>query len=435
MEKLNRKKLVQKILNSLWPIESSGEELKINASTLAFMRDGWLIYFSNEAAKEFQEAIDLLTKYAPLTNKYSTSAINGSFESLAVKLLSSYDKCPPTETIKNEVDNWLESLEKQIEHHQTFFALIENLKVEDEQNIGLVKIEPISEKTIENIEIPIFESIDNNVVHTTEQKETIKQSLTDELSRFKKEKFSSLVSISVSTKDEDKGLQIATEHFQETIDLLRFLSAFSYQSNLKQSIALQGENPSGERMFFMFSDNASWKIYYRHISFPFVLNNDQLARFTKLRLQYLSSILKKNPEQRYEIENRLINAIHWISEAIQETSDTARFLKFCICLESLFCGPGEEVFGTTIGERLAFILESSKEKRQEIFHKTKSIYSIRSKIAHEGRPENVENLLKLMPYALTFAIHAISKISVLVSEFGWQTFDEMRQYFEDLKFS
>jgi len=436
MKNLNKKQLVQSILNSLWPSEFPGEELKIEASALFFMRDGWLIYFGKEEAKEFQAALNQLLNYETLSNKYSTSAIRGGFESLVVKLLTLHDNRPSEEIIKREVNDWLESLETEVEHQFTYFTLIENLKVENEQTIGSVKIEPVSEKAIENIKSVIFAILDKNINNTPEQREAIKQSLNmDNLFVLEKNKSSSLASIAVSTKDENKGLQIAIERFQEAIDLLRFLGAFSYQPNLKRPIALKGEMSLQERVFIMLSDIDSWKIYFQHHSYPFKLDNNQLTTYKELGLAYLSSILEKNPEQRYEIENRLINAIHWVSEAMQEISDTARFLKLCICLESLLCGRDEEAFGTTIGERLAFLLSSIKEERQVIFRKTKKIYFVRSKIAHEGRPEKIDDLIDLMPYALAYAIHAIIKVSGVISESGWQKFDELKQHFEEMKFS
>ncbi len=61
-----------------------------------------------------------------------------------------------------------------------------------------------------------------------------------------------------------------------------------------------------------------------------------------------------------------------------------------------------------------------------MFRKTKNIYSIRSKIAHEGKPEKVETLTELMPYALAYSIRVIVKINQLVKEFQWKDFQQLQ---------
>ncbi len=87
---------------------------------------------------------------------------------------------------------------------------------------------------------------------------------------------------------------------------------------------------------------------------PFQLDHKQLTYFENFGSLSLFEILGKGYEQRSELENCLINAIHWISEAIREISEQTRFLKLCISLESMLCGRDEEAFGTTIGERFSF---------------------------------------------------------------------------------
>ena len=108
--------------------------------------------------------------------------------------------------------------------------------------------------------------------------------------------------------------------------------------------------------------------------------------------------------------------------------DLNRYPESCHCL-----APAVSNFWGSL--QLAFLLESINERRQLVFHKAKKIYAVRSRIAHEGRPEKADDLIELMPYALAFAIHAIVKVSGLISGLGWQKFDELKQHFEDMKFS
>ena len=98
------------------------------------------------------------------------------------------------------------------------------------------------------------------------------------------------------------------------------------------------------------------------------------------------------------------------------------------------CGRDEEAFGTTIGERLAFLLETTSEKRKFVFRKAKSIYKIRSSIAHEGKPKEADEFTKLMPFALAYSVRVIVKVNQLAKELQWQYFDDLKQYVENIKF-
>lgn len=434
MKNLNKKLLVQSILDCLWPLDSSDQELKIESSALFFIRDEWVMYFGKEEAKEFRAALEQITQYEPLAIKYSNKAISGSFESILVKLSTTHETRPPAEVVKHEIDTWLDNMLMAVDLSITYSALIENLLVDNEICIGKVKIEPINEGTITSVKNSFFAQIDKNQHSTEDEKEIIKQRLLSDFSTLESNKFASLASISIPSKDVEKGLEVAIERIRETVDVLRFLGAFVRRSHPKETIALQGEFSAKEKHYFALSETGLWGIYYRDIPHPFKLDNKQLTYFEKFGSSSFFEILEKNIEQRSELENRLINAIRWVSEAIRETSEQTRFLKLCISLESLLCGRNEEAFGTTIGERLAFLLEKTSEKRKFIFHKTKSIYNIRSDIAHEGKPEKADALTESMPYALAYSVRVIIKVNELIRELQWQDFNELRRYIEDIKF-
>ena len=372
--------------------------------------------------------------YESLTKTYSDKVLRGRFESFLIRLMTEYESRPDYQVIKREVDSWLDNLISTDDIDITYYALIENLVLKDEMTIGKVKFTPLNQETVTSVKNLFFTQIDKNQHSTEDEKEGTKQRLASDFTILESSKFASLASISIRSKDVDKGLEVAVERIRDTVDVLRFLGAIVRRSHPKETIALQGEFSAKEKSFFAVSEIGLWGIYYRDIPHPFQLDDKQLIYFENFGSLNFFEILGKNFEQRSELENRLINAIHWISEAIGEISEQARFLKLCISLESLLCGQNEEAFGTTIGERLAFLLENNYEKRKLIFRKTKSIYSIRSDIAHEGKPEKVELLTELMPYALAYSIRVIVKINQLVREFQWKNFNDLRQHVEDVKF-
>lgn len=236
--------------------------------------------------------------------------------------------------------------------------------------------------------------------------------------------------ITLLTRDLDHGQEMALERFREAIHFLRFLGDSICNHDCGQFFGLRGEVGRGQITELTFSDSYGWSGPFTNLSFPI-----EMGLIKSYHIEPFDYILVKPPEARTEMEDRLINAIVWVSKAIQDPSDSSKFLSCCIALESLLCRDVKETIGKTLSERLAFLLAEIKEERIRIFKDTKNIYGVRSKIAHEGRPKKDKDLITYLPYVTYYAKASIFEVAHLLKKEGWTEFDQLRDYLDDFKFS
>ena len=98
----------------------------------------------------------------------------------------------------------------------------------------------------------------------------------------------------------------------------------------------------------------------------------------------LSQLLKKDDEDRLEMESKILIALDWFGEAMKELSRQEKLLKFVFCLESLLLG-NEGCLKQNIAERAALIYSKKFEVRNEIFGIVSNAYNFRNEIVHSGK--------------------------------------------------
>ena len=157
-------------------------------------------------------------------------------------------------------------------------------------------------------------------------------------------------------------------------------------------------------------------------------------------------ILKKNIEKKStEFENRLVNAIRWVSMAHSENSDAVRCVQYVFALESLLANNPKRDFITPsvayqLAEYSAFIVGENitnnkipkAEIRKRIFDDVKKMYSLRSSIVHGNGKDTAKEDLRLarnLIYQIIFAV--VQNKSIL----SFTSMKELSDWIKELKFS
>ncbi len=98
-----------------------------------------------------------------------------------------------------------------------------------------------------------------------------------------------------------------------------------------------------------------------------------------------------------EIKQKLLNCIHWLSEATKYDSNNSKFMKICIALEALLGGESKKddrltIRGITasLAERSAFIYGTDLNTRLNIDEQIRQSYKKRSAIVH-GMKEQISD--------------------------------------------
>jgi len=105
--------------------------------------------------------------------------------------------------------------------------------------------------------------------------------------------------------------------------------------------------------------------------------------------ELINKLVLKAEHSRSDMENKLLDGIHWLGESTKPDTNRARFLKIGVALETLLGGEPKKdedlkVRGikAMLAERAAFIAENGLDDRLDIHTKVRGHYKTRSEIVH-----------------------------------------------------
>lgn len=431
-EKL-QKKLVWAARKVLWEGDSWGEDLMgITDSAMWFTGGGLTLWLSESEARDYQEALKVITEFAPLVHSYSKKTLIQLWRDLLVQLAGNYEDQPSIEVLDEEVETWLETALSAKKQEFTYYTVIDNLTMEEEEQIGRVIFGPLTIDAKKQIRNGIWSLLDDNPHYSEKPDELsrLKEYVSESLEPFSESSTKSLAWTKIATRDALRGQELAVQAIDESLNFLRYIGAQA-SGSIRRPIGMQGIVGEGLRTIPVISVK-TWQLHRERVSFVFDL---QRLRQKSLGFVELERILRNAPEARDELESKLAGALVWLGQSAEEISETAHFLKVWIAVEMLLRSEEERAPGGIVGERMAFLLESSLERRRQVADLMRRIYMIRNDLVHKGKAKNDEDVVRYLPYARTLAVNVLNRVVELKEENGWTEFKDLKEYVENLKYS
>jgi len=234
----------------------------------------------------------------------------------------------------------------------------------------------------------------------------------------------------VATKirgERSKVIAIAREQAESAVALLRLFSPANWTPKLRSYCALLGSENVRQRAELFLRDN-SIVTYSRGVldqGTQWVLSNSYLASFPGLlgRLQALSAAPNKTA-----FRQDLYDALLMYSRNSVAIEPADKLVYMLVGLESMLLRGENEPLAKNVGERLAFLIGESQEKRIAIKDNVVEIYRHRSGFIHHGRSIKDLDLLS------TFMLNAWTCFNVLLVHMDrYQTKDQLIHVLEDRK--
>lgn len=388
--KLNKKSLIKKTSEVLTVIDSPPRFIQGNESKSRFFnKNGYSIGFAGNAVDMFEEAIKIISN-SPNYIDISKKKIEDEYVQSLINILL---LCPTysEETIKLEIDCYLERIEESIEERRVLIP-IESLKLVGipELQIGNVQFREFD--SIRELEISkLYNIIDNNPFIPVEQKKFERKYLEEIIT----ESYANRVCAEIVVRSEvNQSYFKALYEVGNAMNLLKCYIPLLFSRSTKVQIGIYGDHnnlSAGLRSFFSIS-NQDGGFHCSSERFgplePYIISPDKLKHLEEnCYLGLLSGILTKDVDSRKDLEKRLLNAIRWIGAGIQSGNDCDKLLMFIISIECLLMNRDEEGKASPIAERCAFLLSDLPERRIKTDKKLKELYNKRSEIVHEGLTE------------------------------------------------
>lgn len=207
--------------------------------------------------------------------------------------------------------------------------------------------------------------------------------------------------------DTEKALDITITQANRLIDILNWIFYNISDTSEKYSISLDEKNNN--------------YIKYLSVENSGIFSTRQKVKSRELELDLTNTHVQEkilNEENSWLINlitepqindfyDAILKSIHWFSKFHIEYENDNKLLYLAISLEALL---SEKISTTSyISDRVAFILGSNKESRLKIRDLTRSLYDLRSNIAHGNQinivdDNNLKSLEKITSHIINYAL-------------------------------
>lgn len=189
--------------------------------------------------------------------------------------------------------------------------------------------------------------------------------------------------VQVKARDRQAADEIARREAQDTLDALNFFADLTpYQHG---RLYLPGDRESRPMTAPVLEESGSWSMPHSRAGPIAPFEFDKLRKAINLRpiVRRVHNISRS--EGIREVEDLLLTAFRWAGRAAIEVRREHAFLLYAIALESaVLPGGNAEQLGYRLRMRVAHLLESRAEKRNDLVRRVRDLYGIRSKVVHSG---------------------------------------------------
>jgi hypothetical protein len=181
-----------------------------------------------------------------------------------------------------------------------------------------------------------------------------------------------------------RAVELASERRHELIDLLRARSLAMFSRKSRAAIGVPGDFASDLDDVWALSRTSG--IFASSTAFrgpiqPFLLSRDVAEEFFDGPFGFYP-LIEEYPEERSEMEDLLLTALHWIADSAVQAKPENQLLSLFIALETILTGRS----GITrdLSEGMAFLLADELEERRAVRDTVRALYEGRGHVAHGG---------------------------------------------------
>ena len=241
-----------------------------------------------------------------------------------------------------------------------------------------------------------------------------------------------LIKVVVSAREVAKATEIADEMFERFESIMRYMIG---HHTSKFEVGIINYRGVRRKSSFVFGEDGTCSTSYGRDGTPELIPIDDLY-FIEPNMGF-DKIWKTLTENSIsELKKRLLLAVEWIGQSLNENAPSSAFLKAAIALEILFAYQEKSLVNSSIlsqiAENVAILLGNDIGSRQVLEAKVKRLYSMRSSIAHAGK-NDVE--LADVDAIRTIAKNVVVKILTAQSMSKISSVAEMYQLFKTKKYS
>ena len=288
---------------------------------------------------------------------------------------------------------------------------IEFLHIEKSFALGKVNFRPFSKKSIDELESrPVTQAQDSP------QKDLVRKLFDQKIRQFQ----GSAVATILLQAEPARAYEIAIEETNTALSMLRIFSSSTREPLSYYSAAVWGSSNISKGYLIALKEGnlnqmCSQTLDRRPMSE--YLNNQAIDDLYLAGLSILDNLLGLSKRNQFQ-EKLLATLILYSRSAIlKDIAD--KLVYILVALESIFLRNSSEPIQQNLGERIAFLIGDSLEKRKRIIKVTRETYTLRSRFVHHGHSiddDHLETMREFMQYAwqaIVSLIHQSNSVSTV----------------------
>lgn len=292
---------------------------------------------------------------------------------------------------------------------------IEFLYIEKTFTLGRITFKPFSKESIDDLESRAI-----NQAQDSHQQELAKMLFDKRIREFQGHATATIL----LEAEPERAYEIAIEETNQSLSMLRIFSASAQDPLSYYPCAVWGSSNIRHGYLIALKEGNLNQFTIKTLDrrpMPQYLDSQTIDNSFLAGLNILNTLLQlKEPTP---FQEKLLDSLILYSRSIVSKDIADKLVYILVSLESLFLRNSSEPIQQNLGERLAFLIGDSLEKRKRVIRVTRDIYGLRSRFVHHGSSINdCEEMREFMLYAWQAITSLIQKsnsvltIDVLLDE-------------------
>lgn len=283
------------------------------------------------------------------------------------------------------------------------------LHIEKSFIIGNINFKPFSKETIDEIESRATEQVKD-----LKQKDLAKKFFDQKIREFQGHAVASIL----IQAEPARAYEIAIEETNVALSMLRIFSTSTREPLLYYPCAVWGSSNINHGYLMALKEGNLSQMYITTLDrcpMPEYLDNNAIDDLYLAGLSILDNILRSSKQNSFQ--EKLLDALILYSRSAVSKDVADKLVYILVALESIFLRNSSEPIQQNLGERIAFLIGDSLEKRKRIIRVTRDTYALRSRFVHHGGSiDDLETMREFMQYAwqaIVSLIHASNSVSTV----------------------
>ena len=368
-----------------------------------------------DGCSKLREIIDALFKNEEIKSKVSIKTLDTILCTWIKAKFHDPSYCEFCEFLKNY-------LEKIIGDYEIVIP-IEFLHIEKSFALGKVNFKPFTKTSIDELESRAVtqaqDSPRKDLVRKLLDKQNIRQ-------------FQGYAVATILLQAEPaRAYEIAIEETNTALSMLRIFSSSTREPLSYYPAAVWGSSNISKGYLIAFKEGNLTQMISKTLDrspMSESLNNQAIDDLYLAELSILDKLLRLS--KRNQFQEKLLEALILYSRSAILKDIADKLVYILVALESIFLRNSSEPIQQNLGERIAFLIEDSLEKRKRIIKVTRETYTLRSRFVHHGRSiDDLETMREFMQYAWQAIVSLIDQSNSV------STVDALLDMLDDKKLS